>query len=202
MEVQGTEYEIKSLLEPARISDLVESAAFNSPHRIVDQYLDTRENDLYLNAVFLRVRNASVLEVKHNEGIDSLAHLMSRDQAYPYPLTTIAKRELQAQIAHLLRRTNPTTEFSPESLAPFVTIAKTRREGHVGGVLVSLDEVDGLGTFVELEVRDEATLPELLCLADSLGLKNLPIGYVELYLRAHNFALYRRGRFVIPDDLA
>lgn len=202
MTSQGTEFEIKSRLDPVQYTRIAGTVALGPAEKIVDEYLDTPERSLFLNAVFLRIRNGSLIEVKHNEGIESLDHLMSRDLKYPYPLTMAAHESLQAQVARLVRHTTPTTGFQLESLVPFVNIARTRREGQLEGVQVSLDDVDGLGTFVELEVRDATAVPQLRNLAIDLGLKNLPIGYVELYLRLHDFGLYQRGRFVMPGDRA
>lgn len=61
--------------------------------------------------------------------------------------------------------------------AKVVTISKTRRVGRLGGVVVTVDAVDGLGYFVELEVVVACGQGELLArleieqAAEELGLK-------------------------------
>ena len=68
----------------------------------------------------------------------------------------------------------------------YLTIRKARLSGHVGGIEVNLDEIDGLGTFIEMELVSsdvEAARAALLVCATELGLSTKNIvteGYVQL----------------------
>jgi len=68
-------------------------------------------------------------------------------------------------------------------------------------MIICLDEVDELGSFVEIEATDPQLAPQVMQQCHSLGLTNLEVGYVELFLRAKDFPLYKQGRYILSSDM-
>lgn len=66
-----------------------------------------------------------------------------------------------------------------------IRVRKRRETFEVEGLRVELDSVEGLGAFVEMEVRGDAELSRARGIAESLGLSWSPIkeGYAELLAR-------------------
>ena len=201
MHESGIEFEIKGTLDSASVERLAAQASVGPASTVVDRYLDTANADLFLNAVFVRVRNNEMLEVKHNEGINGVDHFACNDRQVTFPPSPEDAEAISSFLAFLVygRHSSKTIDFF--ALTDFVRIEKVRRSGRIGPVVVSLDEVSGLGVFVEMEVRTQADTTALMRLASAWGVHNLPIGYVELTLRRHHHELYKRGRFVLPEDM-
>ena len=80
--------------------------------------------------------------------------------------------------------------FERLGFSPAVTIVKRRREFRLGGAAVVIDSVDGLGSFIEVEVKSgqgdgsfEAAKRELFAVTDRLGIgreRLLTDSYLEL----------------------
>ncbi len=64
------------------------------------------------------------------------------------------------------------------------TVRKRRRSYRMNGFTLAIDEVEGLGTFTEMESSpgDRATVDELLDVLSSLGLESETRSYLELLL--------------------
>jgi adenylate cyclase class 2 len=71
--------------------------------------------------------------------------------------------------------------------SPVARIIKTRRNYIKDGIVLSIDEVEGLGTFVELEAAsdDPEDAKELLSLLEMLKLESETRSYLELFLSNH-----------------
>jgi adenylate cyclase class 2 len=72
--------------------------------------------------------------------------------------------------------------------SPVARIIKTRRNFEKDGIVLSIDEVKDLGTFVELEATSEnpEDAKELLSLLESLNLQSETRSYLELFLVGHH----------------
>ena len=89
------------------------------------------------------------------------------------------------------------------NLYDFVTIDKTRAKYLLGAYTLSLDTIEDLGTFLEIEYdtpnkQDSSTpaiLKEMHRLVEGMSLQEVNVGYVELMLLQHNPELYSLGRF-------
>ncbi len=91
--------------------------------------------------------------------------------------------ELESEISDALSMSDILTKLGQQ---PYLTINKNRLCGRLGDVEVNIDEIEGLGSFMELELIsddvDNARLT-LLELAKNLGLQEEDVitkGYVQL----------------------
>src|SRR5690606_13016068 len=83
--------------------------------------------------------------------------------------------------------------FSKYGLQEFVTINKTRKTYNVEGAVICLDDVEGLGKYIEIEALNPKSITYLTEYCKKINLTNLEIGYVELFLRANHFNIYKQG---------
>ncbi len=85
-------------------------------------------------------------------------------------------------------------DFS-DSFIVLVEINKMRTEYKRPGLLISVDEIDGLGRFIEFESENLLGTREMQQLVESGKIINLPIGYVEMMVKKKNPSLYLKGKY-------
>lgn len=104
------------------------------------------------------------------------------------------------QIADLeiLKKTNNLIRLS--------TVDKKRDSYKCGNFTLSVDDVVGLGLFLEIELMAksidgiESIKQEMLCALAGLKIKPSTIGYDSLQMKKNNPQQYLRGRFVLEAD--
>lgn len=202
------EYEIKS-----KISDELRAkicSEFPAPHSSeqIDEYFDTANADLFQKGVFIRNRENRHLDIKYNPNLLDSSHTFCDEYRFNYDLS---KSDSQS-ILDFLQGVGLQIDVEPISgnihevlssygLSSFVTIKKERQNIPIGsGVECVIDDIDDLGSFIEIEVNTESNLPLLDAWIRKFELKNIPIGYVELWLRKNNMALYLKGRYLLSED--
>jgi adenylate cyclase class 2 len=91
------------------------------------------------------------------------------------------RRELEARVDEGIKGILQSLGFSPVA-----KVRKTRRVFERGGTSLMIDDVEGLGKFVELESAsgDRASVRDLLSILESLGLVSETRSYLELLLEA------------------
>ena len=203
------EYEIKSEITDLYAGKIVEGLEGKSKKQI-DKYFDFKNNQLFIKGVFIRDRNGVDFEIKYNPNYLDSTHTVCNEYKYSKNLD---EKEINEIISFL-------SQFSPDlgnihlsscsiydlfkevGLINYVTISKDRisYETNSKGVEISLDKVDNLGEFIELESISNLGKDEIIAIQDKFNLLNLPIGYVELYLRKHNKELYLKGRYLLDND--
>jgi adenylate cyclase class IV len=202
------EVELKCELFPEALRKLRDKLQFMTFHGVVqslDRYYDTIKFDLLQQAVFVRVRNNSQLQFKYNEGHD-LAHVQSVECAFPLVPATIQQvEEMNALFTRFLPEWHTESDFETASIANrLVEIAqiKNRREVYTNDDMqVSVDYVEGLGDFLEVELQYEEgadtgkALAKLHTFISEFGVQPVSIGYVEMWLRVHNPQAYQLGRY-------
>lgn len=191
------EFEIKAALDESvreRLGEL--DLTFGPPSVQEDVYFDWQDGQLYVRGIFLRLRNQHSMELKYTSDPYDDSHSNSVEHRYPWPLSPASERLLLAHISELIEQ-----QRDLGTLQPLLTVRKQRSIAGWSNVTIALDDVEGLGTFVELEVAHAADVPQLRALMDALEVENVPVGYVELILRNQDFRLYAQGRFVLPEDL-
>ena len=170
----------------------------------LDVYYDTASWDLLRRAVFVRVRNQARLEFKFNEQAEQ-RHVHCTERAFLLEANSTALEQMNGLFASFLptwhAATNIATALTGNHLIELVRI-DNRREVYTDGLLeVSIDAVEGLGDFLEMEIccseerEVEKALATLQRLAHDLQAEHLPVGYVELWLREHNPPAYQAGRY-------
>lgn len=198
----STEFEVKLECSPELLQKLsLTTKDFDFREVIDDQYLDTPGRDLFRNGVFVRIRNGTTLTVKHSPSSEGSSHVRSTEYSYPYPLSVDSSRRLTETLRRLTEPSTPPCSVLTEELVPFVRIIKERKNVSRPGLTLSLDHVDGLGYYIEVEAANSSGVEWIVDQLDAGHLVNLPIGYVELWLRKHDFSLYQQGRFVLPSDI-
>jgi adenylate cyclase class IV len=169
----------------------------------IDQYYDTLDFTLLQQSVFVRVRNAHRLEFKINSSAAD-EHVQSLERTFPLVPNEQQTASMNALFRHYLPRWHdaPTIEAArtANGLIELATINNMRREYRDGEILLSLDAVEGLGNFLELEIQcpegsdTSRSLAHLRAYAARLGLQEIPTGYVELWLHAHHLQAYRLAK--------
>ena len=168
-----------------------------------DIYFDTSAHDLFLRGIFLRLRDQHLLEIKYNPDLKDVAHLSCQEHAFPWPLTIIANETIFEFLSACLgpiQSAHQKDPFVAFGLNQFVSITKHRTIYTGEGLEISLDVIENLGTFLEIEAKGADGIRRVQHFCKERGLVNLPIGYVELWLRKHAFPLYLNGRYVLPED--
>lgn len=175
-----------------------------------DIYYDTSDGLLYRAGNFLRKRNDARIDFKLYAGDDS--HLFCSETNFN--CQTFSSRD--EALTDICRRIGLSGKFfgsfdeflSAYSLGVLAPIVKQRYQFHWEEILVSIDEVADLGTFLEAELSyPDADFDKELaksCLENRLieaGLivrgqdEMVTIGYVECYLKRFNPNMYMQGKY-------
>ena len=173
---------------------------------VEDIYYDTEDYKLLRNGNFLRIRNGKQLDFKLSA--NDLTHLYCNETNY------LLNDSNMEDISKVLNNVGVDVDLkcvddlftNLEVLAP---IKKKRASYNLEeNVVMVIDEVEDLGTFLEIEYDldaekiDDASyyenmLVEILkkhSLYDD-GMRKVHIGYVELYLKKHNMEAYKLGLY-------
>ena len=191
-------FELKNKINPNLKPDFIKE--------VEDVYYDTKDYKLLRNGNFLRIRNAKQLDFKLSA--NDLTHLYCNETNYQ-----LNDSNMEA-ISKVLNNVGVDVDlkcvddlFSDlDVLAP---IKKKRTSYNLEeNVVMVIDEVEDLGTFLEIEYDldaekiDDASyyenmLVEILkkhSLYDE-SMRKVHIGYVELYLKKHNMEAYKLGLY-------
>jgi adenylate cyclase, class 2 len=178
-----------------------------------DTYYDTPGFDCLQQAVFLRIRNQTHLDIKYHERADP-AHLHCSEQTFPLstnPLQIKAMNELCARFLPAWQEARTIEDaLHHNGLVPFVRLKNRRTRYKYEHLTLCVDHVAGLGSFFEIEtccrheseVREAQTrLHDFVDALDLPILRQVNVGYVELWLRSHLPQVYRLGVYRTEDDV-
>lgn len=204
------EFEIKSKLsEGIKKKLLLEFPKIK--HSIqVDTYYDIQDKTLFKHGVFIRVRDEHTLDIKYNPDVLDLSHTVCDEYSYKFEsISSLNLKEIHDFVSDVVKIKANNLEyetlddlFIALGLNEFVTIVKKRCYLSLGEeVECVIDEIQDIGTFIEIEVNDEKNLHKIDRAVQKYHLKNIPIGYVELWLRANDFETYKRGRYLLEEDI-
>jgi len=173
---------------------------------VEDIYYDTEDYQLLKNGNFLRIRNKKQLDFKINA--NDLSHLYCKETNFSY------SDENASEIKELLQKLGIDISFTSldELFKNLKILAPIKKKRHIYNleekVVMVIDEVENLGTFLEIEYDyegDEITkeqgeyyknyLKDILKKHNLLNddMTEVRIGYVELYLKKHNKEAYNLG---------
>jgi len=209
MENKNVEYEIKAWApSEKKLSEML--IGFRRDSEIIkqiDKYYDTDERLLYKKGVFLRNRNNIVLEIKYNSNVNENAHFDCEETTFQLPLDEKSFNNLRLFLNQFFRTNEKISslEFIDSVLKElhlenFVTIDKERETYRKEGVEFCIDSVLGLGNFIEIECTEQETSKQYITWTTKEGVKPIPVGYVELYLRKFDFDTYLTGRYLLEED--
>lgn len=169
----------------------------------IDSYYDTQDYTCLQQAIFLRVRNRTSLEIKYHDVADPL-HTQCIERVFPLhpePHDLQALNELGARFIAGWRDAAAVEDaFMLNALAEFVRIEKQRRHYQYEDVLLCIDTIPGLGHFLELEIsckedqevaRAYERLQEVLTHFALSSLNVIHLGYVELWLYRYSPHVYQ-----------
>jgi len=198
----NAEYEIKARLEGIDVQPLLADAQFVGQSKLVDVYFDVPGFKLFECGVFVRIRNQEDFDIKYNPNFQDIAHTFSEELNFPWPLSVKNAGLVSEFLGHFAARAEPQTSDVVQAfkLQELVTIRKERKHFEAVGIEIFIDDVEGLGAFIEVEASNAEKFRRVSEFCNAVGLRNIETGYVELYLRKYNFDLYRRGRYVLPED--
>jgi adenylate cyclase class IV len=178
----------------------------------VDRYYDTTSFDLLQQAVFVRVRNHAQLEFKFNEQVEA-AHIQCTERVFPLQSRRQQVQELNSLFSHFLPQwyqvSTVKEAIQKKSLIVLASIKKKRVQYAYEDLLLSIDHVEGLGDFFEVEAQcEEGTetnqaIMRLQRFVSDLALPTLRpvhVGYVELWLRLHHPQVYLLGKYRVEDE--
>ena len=190
------EYEIKFIGNRINHSKFVDGLSYVGTKHQNDTYYDTPNFTLFLNAVFLRCRNKKIIDIKYNFDQSDKTHLFCNENSFTLPLSEEAKNGLDIFLSQLIQPIQSSDDLLKNyQLEEFVAINKSRDIYQGKDIEVSFDTIDNLGEFIEIEARTEKGIDDINNLIHKEKIQRIQIGYVELYLKQHNYELYQKGKY-------
>lgn len=187
----------------------IDEKFFVKEKRVFDVYYDTEKYDLLIGGNFLRVRNKDKIDFKLNIGDDS--HSYCKETSFS--VDSFSQNENVKQIFKVMsvnyehNYKNFEEFLKVNGLVKLAVVDKQRKTYKIGDIEVSLDDTKDIGKFIEIEkdfpddyvfekdkVRKEI-LEQFRKVVTLKGFEFVDIGYVELYLKAHNPKAYNLGKF-------
>ncbi len=172
-----------------------------------DVYFDTNQKELYKLGIFTRIRDGKLIEIKFNPNMTDNSHLDCEETRFDLPLSQSSISTLKDFFGQLgihnngnINHEDGESTLQSFELFKFVTITKKREVYTMPGVEFCVDIVKDLGTFIEIESVNQDLSKKYQEWANNEGLKLIPVGYVELYLRKHDFPTYMTGRYLLDED--
>lgn len=197
------ERELKARADQQTVRSLSQSMVPLTKKQVVDRYYDLPDRRLFKAGVFVRLRDDKQLDIKYNPDLLDDRHLVCREYSFAMPVTgadLTSIRDLLLHFANLPVLKQDRNFDEALGLEEFVVIDKVRSDYRGDGFILSIDEVSGLGNFLELEATEADKSDAIDSLASQYGLVHIPVGYVELSLRANHYDLYLQGRYILSSD--
>lgn len=201
------EVELKFEIAPASRPSLEEHLATIGPALRVqntDTYYDTPAFDLLRQAVFVRVRNREHLEFKFNEQA-APAHIHCTERVFslaPEPRQSEEMNNLFSGFLPDWRRAGTVNKaLQQNGLIELARIENNRIEYTCENLVVCVDQVEGLGNFLEIETQCEEeseidqAVSRVQAFASGVVERQVHIGYVELWLQKYHRHAYRQGKY-------
>lgn len=170
----------------------------------VDTYYDTAGFDLLQQAVFVRIRNHAQLEFKFNEQAATV-HIQSTERVFSLMPEPHQAEEMNALFSRFLPqwRSADTVEeaLHKNSLIELAHIENRRVQYAYDDLVICVDQVEGLGDFLEIEKQCEEgsdtsqAEARVHCFASDFATRQVRVGYVELWLQKHHPQAYQRGKY-------
>ena len=162
-----------------------------------DSYFDTVSLTCLQQAVFIRIRNHQQLEMKFHDQADP-AHTHSTERTFLLKAEPSLMREINALCARFIPgwHAAETVEeaIRVNGLVEYAHIANRRMQYAYGSLTLSIDEVEGLGNFFEIETtcaegteveQSLARLHAFVCDLAFPTLRPVRTGYVEQWLQRY-----------------
>ncbi len=201
------EVELKFEIAPASRPMLEEHLSTIGPARCLqntDTYYDTPAFDLLSQAVFVRVRNQDRLEFKFNEQA-APAHIHCTERVFSLASESWQAKEMNNLFSGFLPgwqgAGTVNQALQQNGLIELARIENHRSEYTCENLVVCLDQVEGLGDFLEIETQCEEeseidqAVSRVQAFAASVLARRVHIGYVELWLQKYHQYAYHQGKY-------
>ncbi|HEY7419689.1 MAG TPA: CYTH domain-containing protein, partial [Ktedonobacteraceae bacterium] len=178
-----------------------------------DVYYDTLDYDLlcHQQCVFVRLREGRLLQFKFDLNSEQQCACIERE----FPLQGDVPEKAQALFQTFLPEWQPAPTWeqamTANQLVELARIEKRRSIYIDGPLIISIDRVEGLGDFVEIErnCREQndadiqAARAQVHTFLQEIGGIPLKAGYFEMWLYRHNQSAYQLvpQRFRVEDTL-
>jgi len=208
---EDIEVELKfQILDEIQVREFVKNLKFISRRKIVDKYLDTKNADLYKKGLFIRIRDDNNLDFKYNLEDTECKHEHCEEHSFSLPLTidSLVSINKICRVLSLNNIMNPNIEefTARNNLVVSITNDKIREIYRDEKFEFCLDDVKGLGKFIEIEMH-AAKGDDLEKIKDAmrerirgLKIKLITTGYNELYWKKNNSDIYRQGKYHLEED--
>jgi len=200
------EVEAKYALLPASWPRLWERLRPMQPTllQISDTYYDTTALELLRQAVFVRIRNQRRLEFKFNEQAAAV-HIQSTERAFSLEPERQQADAMNALFARFLPQWHMVYSveeaIDQNCLIELAYIENTRMRYVADELTICVDQVEGLGDFLEIEASCEEgedtsqLVAKVQSFVNGLDARRLQVGYVELWLQKHHPQAYQVGKY-------
>jgi adenylate cyclase class IV len=162
---ENLEFEIKSEINPD--NDKLSKFILQLPTAvaklsITDVYYDTQTSELYKKGIFIRVRNDNRFEIKCDTD-QLLTHTKTENFKFHTPLSTSDFKEISLFLRHHIVEISSRTKsvFEAFGLIELVKIEKFRKEYSFNNLIISIDDVLGLGKLKEVQLLTLLKLKKL-----------------------------------------
>ena len=169
-----------------------------------DVYYDTPGFDLLRQAVFVRLRNQQRLEFKFNAQA-APAHVQCTERTFSLRPPPFQAEEMHALFTRFLpqwRAADSVEEaLCGNGLVELARIENSRTHYSSEDLIICIDQVEGIGDFVEIEMQCEEdgdtrqAIAKLCDLTAGFAARQVRVGYVELWLQRHHPHAYRLGKY-------
>jgi predicted adenylyl cyclase CyaB len=205
------EVELKfQILDEIQVREFIKNLKFISRRKIVDKYLDTKNADLYKKGLFIRIRDDNNMDFKYNLEDTECKHEHCEEHSFSLPLTidSLVSINKICRVLSLNNIMNPNIEefMTRNNLIVSITNDKIREVYRDEKFEFCLDDVKGLGKFIEIEMH-AAKEDDLEKIKDAmrerirgLKIKLVTTGYNELYWKKNNSDIYRQGKYHLEED--
>jgi len=202
------EDDIKSILD--------QGFTYKSTGQLVDTYYDNSGNDLFKKGIFIRIRNKDTLDFKFNmrdiqSDRFSEEYTHCNEYSFALPIQTKKIHAFLEVLTMLGLNTSGVDSFDSflhqNNLSQSIVVDKTRTTYTKDDTTICVDQVKGLGNFVEIEilVKDEsqskAAQEKILSLFPK-NKKPVTTGYTALSWKKKDFEVYKAGKYHTAEDRA
>jgi predicted adenylyl cyclase CyaB len=203
------------VLDATKLANFLAPLQFLHTKHVIDIYLDTPDIILYRQGIFARVRNGKKLDIKFNRACLNDPTLRRQDYCEEHSFALPFEKKDLTRLNELLISLDmqPTTTADFESfkkinnIGTHYIIDKVRSSYQSKQFTIAVDEIAGLGTFLEIELMAKNTdnldvvKNEMRLALAGLPIQPLRAGYCELFLKKNLSKDYLQGRFVQQEDI-
>lgn len=209
------EVEVRSQLLPdiaAKLTARLETMHLREEKASQDVYYDTPQFDLlrHRQSVFVRIREGRLLQFKFDEDSQQRIACIEREfLIQPDLLPETAQTLFQTFLPTWRQAVSWEQAVTKNQLVELARIEKQRSVYIDGPLIISIDHVEGLGSFVEIERNCEegsdtqVAEKHVHTFLGEIGGISLKAGYFEMWLYRHNQPAYQLvpPRFRVEEAL-